>query len=333
MKIFKKIYYKIFGKLAFQVESRKRRKLNQKVVPYKLITDFRNLEKAISGIRYPDNGFNKIMGLILSDIELFGHIARRFLSDRRQLKITSYQDNFFRSLNPEARAYPIHPMERSINSAIKIDAQSLFIFGMVLTNRSLLLLKMYLPDQEQYKGHSMYEKIGNLYFTLNNSTNLSPLAVKLKNEFFIQIKWLYSTLRFYRNEFIEHLDKGYQQGMNYGWYFDDFSISSYKWNYTDSDDEKIEKFRLKLEEIGVHIPGRSDGGRSLINRYYIQKVFDSIVMVPDELLKEALDLIEDIGVHSPQPRQVIDQIESYISGLFNFMILELDDSDLAKFKI
>ena len=46
-------------------------------------------------------------------------------------------------------------------------------------------------------------------------------------------------MRFYRNEFIEHLDKGYQQGMNFGSYTSDFALSSYKWDYSDSDNKKI----------------------------------------------------------------------------------------------
>mgnify|MGYP001588541836 CR=1 FL=1 len=70
----------------------------------------------------------------------------------------------------------------------------------------------------------------------------------------------------------------------------------------------------------------------MINRYYIQKVFDSIEFVPDNLLREALGLIEDIGVHSPQPEKVISEIENYIEGIFNFMVEEINNSELIKYK-
>lgn len=178
----------------------------------------------------------------------------------------------------------------------------------------------------------MYSKIASFYYGLNKSTQLSSLAQKFKAIFLIQIKWLHSALRFYRNEFIEHLDKGYQQGMNFGFYQNDFALSSYKWNYDDGDNQRVENFRNKLENLGVKISGRSDGGRNLINRYYIQKLFDNIILVPDDLLKEALDLVEEVGVHSPQPEKTISEIESYMEGIFNFMCDELDNSELAKFK-
>nr|MBP6856004.1 hypothetical protein [Candidatus Paceibacterota bacterium] len=289
-------------------------------------------EQNLQGINYPNNDFNKIMSMVLSDIELFEHIVRRFRRDRKILSYISHDDQFLHFLGPNKRSYPSHPYERDNNEAIKIDVQSLFMFGMIMINRSLLLLKMYLPDRGSKNGIDMYHKIGNFYFELSQSSQLSILTQKFRDNFLTKIKWLYSALRFYRNEFIEHLDKGYQQGMNFGVYADDFALSSYKWNYNDSDDDKIEQFRTKLENVGVKISGRSSGGRSLINRYYIQRVFDNIELVPFNLLKEALDLIEDIGVHSPQPEKVISEIEEYIAGILNFMSNELNNSELIKYK-
>ncbi len=325
-------YYKIFGKLFFYFESKKRKRINENRETYTLIKNFRELETALSGIAYPNNDFNKIMSMILADLELFGHVVNRFYAHRQMLKNKTIGDKFFRFLNSEAKSYPAHPAENYINNAIKTDMQSLFIFGMILVNRSLLLLKMYLPDQENSSKNPMYAKIGNFYFALCNQENLSPLSIKLSSVLLVKIKWIYSVLRFYRNEFIEHLDRGYQQGMNYGVYDDNFALSSYKWNYDDNDNERIEKFKLKLETLGITISSRTDGGRSLNNRHYIQKLFDNIVDVPSELLKEAMNLIEDIGVNSPQPTKIISEIELYISGLFNFMIQELSQSELAKYK-
>lgn len=119
--------------------------------------------------------------------------------------------------------------------------------------------------------------------------------------------------------------------MNFGFYQNDFALSSYKWNYDDNDNYRVESFRTKLENLRVKIAGRSDGGRSMINRYYVQKLFDSIVLVPDDLLKESLDLIEEVGVHSPQPEKTISEIESYMEGIFNFICDELGNSELAQY--
>ena len=50
------------------------------------------------------------------------------------------------------------------------------------------------------------------------------------------------------------------------------------------------------------------------------------------MLKEALRIVEDIGVDSPQPEEIISGIESYVEKLFDFMIKELNNSELAKYK-
>lgn len=332
---FRSIFYKIFGNLIFELKARIRSKIHKKIKrePYKLEVAFRKLESSLQGIEYPNNDFNKIMSMVLSDIELFHHIAQRFRRDRKILGFISHEDQFLHFLGPDRRSYPSHPYERENNEAIKIDVQSLFIFGTIMINRSLLLLKMYFSDQEKdSNGKSMYSKIWSFYDVLSKSNNLSALLQKFRDSSLNNIKWLSSSLRFYRNEFIEHLDKGYQQGMNFGFYQNDFALSSYKWNYDDNDNARVENFRNKLENLGVKIAGRSDGGRSMINRYYVQRLFDNIVLVPNDLLKEALDLIEEVGVHSPQPEKTISEIESYMEGIFNFMNNELSSSNLIKYK-
>ena len=291
------IFYKLFGNLLFEYKARKRLKAHKKIKreQYKLEVAFRKLESKLQSIEYPNNDFNKIMSMVLSDIELFQHIAQRFRNDRRILGFISHEDQFLHFLGPNRRSYPSHPYERENNEAIKIDVQSLFIFGTIMINRSLLLLKMYFSDQEKDSNNkSMYSKIWSFYDVLSKSSKLSGLLQKFRDSFLTNTKWLSSSLRFYRNEFIEHLDKGYQQGMNFGFYQNDFALSSYKWNYDDNDNKRVEEFRTRLENLGIKISGRSDGGRSMINRYYIQKLFDNITLVPNNLLKDALDLIEEV---------------------------------------
>ena len=45
-----------------------------------------------------------------------------------------------------------------------------------------------------------------------------------------------------------------------------------------------------------------------------------------------MDLIEEVGVYSPQPEKVISEIENYMEGVLNFMSEELDNSELIKYK-
>ncbi len=330
----RKIYYKLFGKLIFYREMRRRRLINKKRKEYKLVSEFRKLENALRQIKYPKNNFNKIMSMVLSDIVLFGHVVKGYDYHRKLLKNKTLDDKFYIWLEPRAKSYPMHPKENDINNAIKVDVQSLFIFGTILVNRSLLLLKMYFSDRHNSRNRNIYSGIGYFYPVLSDKkAKFSPLLRKFKKKYLLKVKWLYSVLRFYRNEFIEHLDKGYQRGMTFSVYTDGFSLSSYKWNYNDNDNKKIEKLKSKLEKNKIHIGGREDGGRNLKNRYYLQRVFDNIVKVPDDLLKETLELIEEVGGESPQPSKVIREIEEYVMDLFQFMIDELDSSELFKYKV
>jgi len=326
-------YYGLFGKLIFYREMKRRSSINDKKIKYKLVNEFRELEKSVRSVKYPKNDFNKVMSMILSDITIFGHVVNSYRNHRLILRNKSLDEKFYYRLNPKAKSYPVHPAEEYINNSIKVDAQSLFIFGTILVNRSLLLLKMYLPDKFNSGSRSMYSGLGYFYPILSDKKiEHSPLLKKFIKEHSLKVKWLYSVLRFYRNEFIEHLDKGYQQGMTFGVYTDSFSLSSYKWNYNANDNKKIEDLGSKLEKLGINIPGRSDGGRAMINRYYLQRVFDNITQVPDDLLSETLNLVEDVGGESPQPNRVISEVENYITGLFRFMIDELESSELSKYK-
>ncbi len=327
-------YYKAFASFFWYLKVKKRQKIHKKINQkrYELERHFKRIETELRNIKYPNNNLNKIMSMVFSDIQLFGYIANRFRRDRRILSYISKDDSFLHFLGPKKQSYPAHPYEDNNNKAIKIDAQSLFVFGTILINRSLLLLKMFFSDRSVSSQKDMYEKIGRLYYGLVGHPNLSVLAKKFKQQFLPQIKWLYSVLRFYRNEFIVHLDRSYQQGMNYGVVLDDFTLSSYKWDYDVFDDRNIENFKAKLEKRGIKIISRSDGGRSAINRSYIQRLFNNIIRVPDDMLKEALRIVEDIGVDSPQPEEIISGIESYVEKLFDFMIKELNNSELAKYK-
>jgi hypothetical protein len=104
------------------------------------------------------------MSMVLSDIELFDHIVRRFRYDRKVLGYISHDDQFLHFLGPNRRSYPSHPYERENNQAIKIDVQSLFMFGTIMVNRSLLLMKMYLSDRSNANKEDMYSGIW--FFTI-----------------------------------------------------------------------------------------------------------------------------------------------------------------------
>ena len=334
MKRIKNIFFNTFNNIFFQIESWRRRRAIKEIIKEtsKMKKAFCDFEKVISSITYPKNEFNQMMGMLNSDIEVFDHIVQRYRYDRNLASIIMREDSRYRFLGKTKTSFVMHPCETGNHKSLRIDASSLFVFGNILVNRILLLLEMYLPSD---LNKDAYAKIAACYIELNKATSLTGLTKDFKDSFFDKIKWLHTVLRFYRNEFIEHLNKAHQQGINFSFKSsNDFSLSSYKWNYSDDDNDKVEAFRKVLLSKGVQIPERSSGGRTMINRFYVQKLFENITLVPDDgkLLKDALDLIDEIGGESPRPERIISEIENFIEEVLGFMDKNLDRSELAKYR-
>ncbi len=290
---------------------------------------FRALEKELNQIAYPDNEFNKMMSLVLSNLNSLELIRTRYEESRLMLKETSEHDRKFRTENPEARSFPAHPNENYAHAAIRVDVESMFIFGLTLVNKMILLLDLYLPDEKKMdrKGNNQYASIAKFYKWLCVD-NLSGLASKLKERIFTEIKWLYAVLRFYRNEFIEHVDKGYQQGM--GWdsmTIEKFKLHAFSWKTGTAEyNEEILKFKETLLQRGVELPPEHNP------RHYAQLMFNSITWIPDDILDNALIIIEKNGVETPTPIELISHINQFSSRIFDFMLEEISNSSLEQYR-
>ena len=281
---------------------------------------FRELERKLTNIKYPQNEANKRMSLLLSSISSFEIVMTRYKNDRGKLQVITNQAREFWRSNSHAKSMKAHPDENYISRAIRVDAESLFIFGLILVNRSLLLTELFLKDKP---NKNVFNKLTLFYKWLakNQKTELaSKLAGKISNI----TKWLYATLRFYRNEFVEHLDRPYQLGFVHSVARDSFTLSAYKWNYNHTDTLRVNKFKKKLLSRNI------DFSRELNPRHYVQLVFNNIISVPNDLLEEALTLIEDVGGESPEPNLLINKIDEYLYELLDFMIVNFDKSAFVK---
>lgn len=285
--------------------------------------NFRKLEKMMVRTHYPDNLANKSMGSLYGVINSFEIVLTRYRMNRMRLSELSLAGSHWWKTHPKAKSRRADPREPYVNGAIRVDAESLFVFGLILVQRSLLVIKLFLPDKLSE------EKFGSLtkfYNWIRSSEKISPLAKEMREEFGGNMKWLYSVLRFYRNEFIEHVDRSYQDGMGYSNYENSFNLSSYKWNYSDEDSRKINQLKKQLIKRKVVMP------EELNQKHYLHLLFKNIQAVPDDLLEECLDIIEDIGGDSSDPEILIAQIETYLNQLFNFMIKNFDKSEYGKYK-
>lgn len=283
---------------------------------------FRALERKLVETNYPDNLANKSMGMIFESIHSFELIMTRFRINRTRLQALSIESSNWWKKHPKAKSRKAHPAEDYVNRAMRVDVESLFMYGLILTHRTLLLIKLFLPEKPK---EDKFGKLKKFYHWLSAGNSLPPLAEELNKKLGSTPKWLYAVLRFYRNEFVEHLDRSYQQGMGFSVYGNSFRLSSYKWDYSDEDTKKIITFKNKLIKRGVILP------KEIRPRHYVQLMFNQIVDVPEDLLEEALDIIEDVGCDSPEPEQLISMVQDYLDSLFDFMIEHFDTSDFAKY--
>ncbi|MDP1760008.1 MAG: hypothetical protein Q8L01_00880 [Candidatus Woesebacteria bacterium] len=283
---------------------------------------FRQLEKKLLATSYPENAVNKKMSLVLGTIKSFEIVVTRFRNNRKKLQEISIESSGWWKTHPKAKSRQAHPDEEYVHSAIRVDVESLFVYGLILVQRTLLLIFLFLPDKPP---KDKFEHLTKFYHWLNSNKGISPLAVELKTHFADTPKWLYAVLRFYRNEFIEHMDRSYQQGMGFSTYGNGFQLSSYKWNYSDDDTKRISEFKRKLIKRKVIFP------TEIRPRQYVQFMFDRIVEIPEDLLEEALLIIEDVGGESPEPEKLIAMVQAYLNGMFDFLISNFDKSELAKY--
>jgi hypothetical protein len=131
-------------------------------------------------------------------------------------------------------------------------------------------------------------------------------------------------LRFYRNAFIEHLDEPRQQGTILDFSGGRSRLSAYKWGFDSNDEAAIKDFKKRMLAKGINLP------QEVRPRHYVQLLFDHISEVPDDLIKDALGLVEHIGIDSPEPEDLIEGVDGYLTFLFGFMEANLSDSRLSK---
>lgn len=329
MKLYKKYILNNFKTLLYKIEYRRRVKINNKngllriFKENEILKSFNQFQSVLNGIKYPNNDFNKIMSLVLSDLDEYIFIIWRFIHNRKQLQVIAKQDQYFRILGANQKTFPQHPLEKENANSLKIDVKSLFLYGVITVNKSLLLIEKYLPDA----ANEQYTSISKFYdFLINKKTLKSSLCENLKDELFEEIKFFRGPLSIFRNKFIQHITRGYQTGFTHGWSNNDFELNFYAWDIDTDMQTKIALFKNKLSPYNIDIFNIND------DRKLLQTIFDNIEKVPDELVSDVANLITYTGVSSLHPYKLITNIENYYIKLFRFFIDNLSESELIKYK-
>jgi hypothetical protein len=136
-----------------------------------------------------------------------GRILSRLVSQRTLLTRLSYEE---RKLTPPDGWEPGKPLpedvskvmnrEQEIAEYMKLDLESLYVFGGVLLDQWALqaIAIGNIPCPKKYPFRELVD-----FLDENPSTKLAPFWEAVKDD----ALWLYYQLRFYRNRFIIHIDR------------------------------------------------------------------------------------------------------------------------------
>lgn len=208
------------------------------------IQNSRHLSMEILQVTKPPTGpyavFHHISHLIerTSDVK---HILRRMVENKAKLVVLAEKESKVRltvTIKPgkpvPIRLNKIMNQNHDLTESMKLDMESLYIFGnLVLDQWSLVTAYISgMPDPEKVNFRFLVEQL--------QSKKYKGILSKFWETHKRDLVWLYYQLRFYRNTFVEHVDRPWQRGNTGSVYGHDFNLfipSPPGWH----SDEKIKK--------------------------------------------------------------------------------------------
>ncbi|HEU5187435.1 MAG TPA: hypothetical protein VFT87_02940 [Candidatus Saccharimonadales bacterium] len=105
-----------------------------------------------------------------------------------------------------------------LTNLMRLDNEILYIFGNLTLDQwaYTVAYSLGLPSPQNYSYHYFISQL--------QAKNSDPKLSLFKSRHFKDALWLYYQLRFYRNNFIEHVDRPWQRGSTMSTYGSDFSF-------------------------------------------------------------------------------------------------------------
>lgn len=122
---------------------------------------------------------------------------------------------------PSKRLMPVVQKSHEVNQQMKLDMESLFIFGNLLLDQWARVIS-YLVGSNQPEDFDFVKLVNYLQKKTGDKGLLQPLWDNHAND----MLWLLYQMRNYRNIFIEHIKEPWQRGTGRQTYGDDFRLGS-----------------------------------------------------------------------------------------------------------
>lgn len=240
-------------------------------------------------------------------------IKRLFIGREKLTKLANLQkkimpSNLSRGVPFPKRVQKIIELENELNSYMKQDLESLYIFGGILLDQ-WSLQAIAIANINLQKVHPFVELIN--FFESGQSSILNPIWDQLKE----RILWLHYQLRFYRNRFIVHANRPWQRGTTRSVYGNDFNL------FTPTppgwlNDKKLDEEIKKLIHLAPdYIKSSPDNWEKEPPRALIEKIFNNIGNIQDRDDREKVaSIYGKVGGSTPTFQIIAMRIFDFIDS-------------------
>lgn len=248
-------------------------------------------------------------------------ILNRLFTGREKLTKLAYLHKKIMPSNPlpgvpfPKRVQKIIELENELNSYMKQDLESLYMFGGILLDQ-WSLQAITIANLNLQKVHPFVELIN--FFESGKSSILNPIWDQLKES----ILWLHYQLRFYRNRFIVHANRPWQRGTTRSVYGNDFNL------FTPTppgwlNDKKLDEEIKKLIHLAPdYVQNASDNyWEKERPRALIERIFNNIGNIQDKDNREKVaSIYGKVGGSTPTFQIIAMRIFDFINSATGLLI-------------
>jgi hypothetical protein len=292
-----------------------------------IIDSLKKMEMLFQQIENKDNvrRISKHDVLVRGELKDLDIIWKRFLCNRQELiELSTKRDQYLQEKgNPKSKeAQEIFKREDEVVNSLKVDLKSLFLFGDILFNKLVLLIRAIYGANRGIK----YESFSSFLKSIRNLEKITSPEHMLYSKLGEDLEKIDVLLGFYRDKFIVHVSGPYQEGMNWSVYLPDIGIDHTSWKL---DKFNFDEFNELVELLNDILPSRDKYGNPLEKpcdpRLKVEVLFMNLHKIKDPDLKQRAEgYIRSVGLRSPDiyyllktvkdtSIQVIESLEEYVN--------------------
>ena len=248
--------------------------------------------------------------LVRGELNDLDTIWRRFLRSRQELI-----DLEFEGLLDCDQGHGVTARERDLSNTLKVDLKSLFLFGDILFNKLVLLVRAVVGPKRgiEYRSFSSFLKSIRKLAGRGSESWESRLYQRLGED----LERIEVLLGFYRDKFIVHVSGPYQEGIVRSVYLPEIRLDHTSWKLAKFD---LKKFMVLVKQLGDIIPENDKYGRPIGKpsdpRPKVEALFANLHRIRDPNLRERAEgYIRSVGMGTPDIYRLVAAMTDAALGI------------------